>query len=197
MKTKKGEKEKLRLTILDQAIAYFKKHGRSGSATDDIMKHIGLTRGALYSHFKSKDDFFAQAICHDLSQLESQLRFRFQTGKAALKNIIEDHLSEASLVNVGSSCAFTSLSSDMQRCKAAHRALYEEYMLRIYQLFAEALQHQFPKSTPEENYERALNLYSGLVGTLSMARTMKDPKRAKIILESGKQFLIQSFAPKG
>ena len=31
MKTKKGEKEKLRITILEKAIAYFKVHGTGGA----------------------------------------------------------------------------------------------------------------------------------------------------------------------
>jgi len=46
------------------------------------------------------------------------------------------------------------------------------------------------------SHAKATNLYSGLVGTLSMARTMKDPRRAREILEFGKQFLIQNFVPK-
>src|ERR1700680_1947947 len=126
MRTKKGEKEKLRELILDRAVAYLKVHGRSGAGTGPMMKHAGLTRGALYSHFKSKDDLFAQAICHDLSRLEETLAPRFRgEGGAALKRMIEDHLSERSLTDVEESCAFTSLSSDMQRCKPAHRALYE------------------------------------------------------------------------
>ncbi|HZE96101.1 MAG TPA: TetR/AcrR family transcriptional regulator [Planctomycetota bacterium] len=196
MKTKKGEKERLRTVILDKAVQFLKRHGRVGSGTNQMMKHAGLTRGALYSHFKSKDDLFAQAICHDLSRLEETLAQRFRDeGGAALKRMIEDHLSERSLTDVEESCAFTSLSSDMQRCKPAHRALYEDYMVRIYALFADALKSQFPQDSPDESHAKATNLYSGLVGTLTMARTMKDPKRAREILESGKKFLMESFVP--
>jgi TetR/AcrR family transcriptional regulator, transcriptional repressor for nem operon len=68
--------------------------------------------------------------------------------------------------------------------------------VRIYAMFADALKQQFPEDAPQESYEKAENLYSGLVGTLTMARTMKDPKRAHEILEAGKKFLIRSFAPK-
>jgi AcrR family transcriptional regulator len=197
MKTKKGEKERLRLVILDKAVQYLKKHGHAGSGTDSLMSYAGLTRGALYSHFKSKDDLFAQAVCYDLRRLEENLARRFrEDGSSALKRMIEDHLSEESLTNVAQSCAFTSLSSDMQRCKPAHRALYEQYMVRIYAMFADALKEQFPKDSPEESHAKATNLYSGLVGTLTMARTMKDPKRAREILESGKNFLIMTFVPK-
>src|SRR6185295_9837667 len=119
MKTKKGEKEKLRGVILDKAIQYLKRHGRAGSGTDPLMSYAGLTRGALYSHFKSKDDLFAQAVSYDLARLEENLARRFEEegSAAALRKMIEDHLSEESLTNVEASCAFTSLSSDMQRSK--------------------------------------------------------------------------------
>jgi len=197
MKTKKGEKEKLRAVILDKAVEYLKRHGQAGSGTDPLMSYAGLTRGALYSHFESKEDFFAQAICHDLAKLEEVLGRRFrEDGSSALRKMIEDHLSEESLTNVEQSCAFTSLSSDMQRSKPAHRALYEEYMVRIYAMFARALKEQFPGDSPDESHAKAINLYSGLVGTLTMARTMKDPRRAREILEAGKKFLIESFVPK-
>lgn len=197
IKTKKGEKERLRAVILDKTVEYLKKHGRAGSGTHPMMRYAGLTRGALYSHFKSKDDLFAQAICYDLKRLEETLARRFrEDGSSALMRMIEDHLSEESLTNVGGSCVFTSLSSDMQRCKPAHRALYEAYIVRIYALFAGALREQFPQDPPDESHAKALNLYSGLVGTLTMARTMKDPKRARESLEAGKRFLIETFVPK-
>jgi TetR/AcrR family transcriptional repressor of nem operon len=198
MKTKKGEKEKLTEVILDRAVEYLKLHGRVGSGTNGMMKYAGLTRGALYSRFKSKEDLFAQAVCHDLARLEESLARKFrEDGSSALEKMIEDHLSLESMTEVETSCAFTSLSSDMQRSKPAHRALYEEYMVRIYAMFAKALKEQFPEDSPEQSLAKATNLYSGLVGTLTMARTMKDSRRATEILESGKRFLIETFIPKG
>ena len=79
--------------------------------------------------------------------------------------------------------------------KPAHRALYEDYMVRIYAMFAAALKERFPNDSAEQSLAKATNLYSGLVGTLTMARTMKDAKRAREILEAGKKFLIESFVP--
>src|SRR5258706_14585769 len=100
MKTRKGEKEKLRAVILERAVRYLKRHGRVGSGTDPMMSYAGLTRGARYSHFKSKDDLFAQAICYDLSRLEECMARRFRENRAsAVKKMIDDHLSEESLTN--------------------------------------------------------------------------------------------------
>src|SRR5437870_2258693 len=100
MRTKKGEKEKLRAVILDKAVSYFKKRGRGSASTDQIMKNAGLTKGALYSHFKSKEDLFAQAICRDLKHLEEVLQAIFREKEPlALRFVIETHLSEKSLVD--------------------------------------------------------------------------------------------------
>ena len=100
----------------------------------------------------------------------------------ALRFVIETHLSENNLTDIENSCAYTSLSSDMNRSKAAHRGIFEAHMDRIYGLFAQALYEQFPQDSPEQSHIKALNLYSGLVGTLSMARTMKDRVKALEIL---------------
>jgi AcrR family transcriptional regulator len=87
MKTKKGDKEKLRLTILEEAIAYFKVHGTGGAAIADLMKEVGLTTRALYSHFESKDDLFAQAVYYELEKLEFALFQIFRReGKHALQS---------------------------------------------------------------------------------------------------------------
>ncbi len=194
MKTKKGEKEKLKLLILERATAYFKKQGRSGSASEHMMSEMKLTRGALYSHFKDKDDLFVQAVSHDLGVLEAVIADRLKTvSHGAIAGMIDDHLSEHSLQNVGNSCVFTSLSSDMNRCKASERKIFESHMIRLYELFEEGLARDFPKATKSELHAKAINLYSGLVGTLSMARTMKTSSLANEVLQNGRDFLRSQF----
>lgn len=194
MKTKKGDKEKLRNKILTKAVSYFKKNGRVGSVTEDIMEYAGLTKGALYSHFKSKDELFVQAIIHDLKNLTTSIDNAFkQEGQKAFESMINEHLNEKNLTDVSDSCVFTSLSSDMQRCKASQRALFEPHLEQMFLQFAEGFKMHFPNETTEARLKRAHCLYSGLVGTLTMARTMKDHTKALKILEDGKEFLTQQF----
>ena len=194
MKTKRGEKEKLRGKILDEAIHYFKEHGTSGSGTAAIMKQAGLTTGALYSHFESKEDLFGEAVCRGLEQLEENAFRIFRTErKNALKVMIELHFSEATFQDVGDSCIFTALGTDMHRSKARYRARYEECTKKIYSLFADAVQEQFPAESPESCYERAIFLYSALVGSMTMARTMKNTETAYAVLAAGKNVLLRDF----
>ena len=157
MKTKRGEKEKLRVTILEKAIAYFKVHGTGGAGIADLMKHAGQTTGALYSHFESKDDLFAQAVYHELEKLEFQLFQIFRReGKHALQAMIEQYFAEDTFLEIGDGCVFTSLSTDMQRAAPGYRKRFEDYTVRIYELFAGAIHEQFPTLSKEECHEKAL-----------------------------------------
>jgi len=194
MKTKKGEKEKLRVTILEKAIAYFKVHGTGGAGIADLMKYAGQTTGALYSHFESKDDLFAQAVYYELEKLEFRLFQIFRReGKHALQVMIEQYFAEDTFLEIGDGCVFTSLSTDMQRAAPKYRKRFEDYTVRIYELFSGAIHEQFPMLSKEECHEKALFLYSGLVGTMSMARTMKDVNLAYQVLASGRNALIEGF----
>jgi TetR/AcrR family transcriptional repressor of nem operon len=193
MKTRKGEREKLRVTILEKAIAYFKVHGTSGAGIADLMKDVGLTTGALYSHFESKNDLFAQAVYHELEKLEFMLFQIFRReGKHALQAMIEEYFAEDTFMEIGDGCVFTSLSTDMQRAAPEYRKRFEDYTVRIYELFSSAIHEQFPALSEEECHEKALFLYSGLVGTMSMARTVKDVKLAWQVLAAGRKALIES-----
>ena len=51
-----------RAEILEHAARLFRLRGYAGTNIDDIMLAAGLTRGAFYAHFKSKDDLFAEVI---------------------------------------------------------------------------------------------------------------------------------------
>ena len=57
-----ARKARTRAEILDHAARLFRLRGHAGTNIDDIMLAAGLTRGAFYAHFTSKDDLFAEAI---------------------------------------------------------------------------------------------------------------------------------------
>lgn len=47
-----------RQIILDAAEQVFHRHGVSGASLNDIAREAGVTRGAIYWHFKNKHDVF-------------------------------------------------------------------------------------------------------------------------------------------
>ena len=50
-----------RETVINVASRLFREHGFDGIGLKDLMKGAGLTQGAFYKQFASKDDLAAQA----------------------------------------------------------------------------------------------------------------------------------------
>lgn len=58
----KQQAEETRQEILDAAIKTFSERGVSATSLADIAKSAGVTRGAIYWHFKNKVDLFHQLV---------------------------------------------------------------------------------------------------------------------------------------
>lgn len=73
MRIVKDGKER-RKEILDVAERLFTINGYDDTSTNDILKEIGIARGTLYFHFKSKEDILDGIIDRILSQIETRVR---------------------------------------------------------------------------------------------------------------------------
>jgi AcrR family transcriptional regulator len=67
MNVKRSKAEQSALTrgdLLKTARALFTEKGYAGTATEEIVQQAGVTRGALYHHFRDKEELF-QAVFED------------------------------------------------------------------------------------------------------------------------------------
>jgi len=55
-------KSNKRKQILDSALQIFVKKGYSDTRMDDIVKISGMSKGAIYHHYRSKNDLFLDLI---------------------------------------------------------------------------------------------------------------------------------------
>ncbi|MCK7498030.1 MAG: TetR family transcriptional regulator [Comamonadaceae bacterium] len=69
----KEEAEATRSRILDAAELTFQQRGVSGTSLEDIARSAGVTRGAIYWHFRDKADLFEAMMDRVVLPLESQL----------------------------------------------------------------------------------------------------------------------------
>src|ERR1043166_9374864 len=61
MRVSRDQAEKNRQTVINVASQLFREHGFDGIGLKDLMKAAGLTQGAFYKQFESKEDLAAQA----------------------------------------------------------------------------------------------------------------------------------------
>lgn len=69
--TKKSQSkaEKTRLQIIENAAVLFNQKGFAGTSMEDIMQATGLSKGALYGHFKSKDEIAVASFQHAVQKV--------------------------------------------------------------------------------------------------------------------------------
>lgn len=88
MRVSKGKSEENRRALLQAASRLFREFGIDGVGVADIAKDAGLTHGALYAHFPSKDALAAEAFSHGFEG--NMAAFLAATGDRDLS--FEDHL---------------------------------------------------------------------------------------------------------
>lgn len=63
-----GYKEEARKTILETAASVFAQKGYTNSTMDDVAKALGVSKGAVYQYFDSKDQLF-KALCGKTAEI--------------------------------------------------------------------------------------------------------------------------------
>ena len=116
MRVSRIQAEENRQTVIDVASRLFRQHGFDGIGLKDLMKGAGLTQGAFYKQFASKEDLAAQA---SKRALESASR-RWSVAAAAkpedpLGAVIAFYLSMAHRQKKSDGCPIVALGSDAAR----------------------------------------------------------------------------------
>src|SRR3954462_3576082 len=85
-------KEATRQRIIETAGCRFKKDGIDGSGIATLMADAGLTNGAFYAHFGSKDDLIATVVGHQLARKAADFG-ELPEGRAGLEAFVHEYLS--------------------------------------------------------------------------------------------------------
>ena len=97
-------KEQARVTrqhILDVALRLFSQQGVSSTSLAEIAKAAGVTRGAIYWHFKNKSDLFNEIWAlseSSISDLEIEYRVKFPDDPLSVLREILVYILEATVI---------------------------------------------------------------------------------------------------
>ncbi|GHH75134.1 TetR/AcrR family transcriptional regulator [Promicromonospora soli] len=178
----KEHKQATRQRIIETAGRRFKQDGIDGSGVATLMADAGLTNGAFYAHFSSKDDLVAHVVADQLdNQVES---FRaLPPGRAGLEEFLRVYLSPQHRDNLAEGCPAAALLDEFARCPVGTQHAYTDGAQAILDEIAARLAPEDPQSARA----KALGLYTMAVGSLQLSRAVSDPKLADEVLEMGIQ----------
>jgi TetR/AcrR family transcriptional repressor of nem operon len=163
------QKEATRRRIIEKAGERFKRDGIVASGISTLMADAGLTNGAFYAHFASKDDLVATIVTEQL--LEEKDRFVAEPADdGAFERIVREYLSPQHRDDPAHGCPSAALLEEISRCSAATREAYTKGVLAS----LDGLTVHIQAGSQENAQARAMGIFSVMVGTLQAARAVTD-----------------------
>ncbi|MFG2727662.1 TetR/AcrR family transcriptional regulator [Streptomyces canus] len=177
----KEHKSETRRRIIETAGRRFKQDGIDGSGVSTLMKDAGLTNGAFYAHFASKDDLVTTAIADQLKVQAESVVALAEPGRAGLEQIVRGYLSTQHREMLGDGCPNAALLDEIGRCTETTRQAYTDGVLILVEGIAERMAPEDPSSARV----KALSLLGQMAGTLQLARALTDSRLANELLDQG------------
>jgi TetR/AcrR family transcriptional repressor of nem operon len=177
-----------RAALVDTAQKLLKERGFDGAGVAEISREAGLTQGALYSRFKSREALTAEALRTSLADAVAAVRDLRDRAPDALTAYLDAYLSDGHVKDVGAGCMIPACLSDLPRQDDEIAAIFAEGMRQL----IESLQGAFPDGVASDTARRrAITLLCGVVGSVALARAMKaaDPGLAKDVVDAARQEL--------
>jgi TetR/AcrR family transcriptional regulator, transcriptional repressor for nem operon len=175
----KGHRDTTRRHIIDVASSQFRESGIAAVGLAGIMAEAGLTNGAFYTHFASKEDLVRAVLIDALERREQRHKDNLANG-VALEATIRDYLSPRHRDRAGAGCPTAALVAEIARHPKATRDAFTEKTSEIIGLMAA----QMPECPVAERRRRAIAVYATMVGALQLARAVSDRQLSEEILEN-------------
>lgn len=171
MKVSKEKVAEHRKAILEAAARLFRQRGFDDVSVADIMKAAGLTHGAFYGYFPSKEALIAEAMSAALNPEPA-------TPPRTVAAFADNYLHPRHRDNRDASCVFSSLGTEASRGSGDLRhAMTASLRQTLDRFTAEA-----DGATPEEKRRNAIVAWSAMVGALVLARIADDEQLSTEIL---------------
>lgn len=181
------QKEDSKIRILNVASRLFKRQGYRATGIDQLMAEAGLTAGAFYAHFKSKEDLLEQSLQHALLFSKSLLVKDGEslTGRAKTEFFLKKYCSVGHRDFPDRGCVLPALASEIYHGTQRTNHLIANYIDKWSQMIAESIDEELSVS---EKKELALQIISRSVGAVLLSRIVKETDLSEQILSAAQKF---------
>lgn len=180
MRVSRAQAEENRQNVIDVASRLFRQHGFDGIGLKDLMEAAGMTQGAFYKQFASKEDLIAEASARAMESASARWASALaEDVNDPLGAVIAFYLSNGHRKEKLKGCPLVALGADAARQSAGVKASFEsgirEHLRVLTRLLAQA--------DTDEKRDKATAILSTMVGAVTLARVVNDPRLAQSFLD--------------
>ncbi|WP_075791503.1 TetR/AcrR family transcriptional regulator [Massilia putida] len=177
-----------RTALIRAASKLFRERGIDGVGVAEISKEAGLTHGALYAHFRSKEELALEALSYGLDQANSRMYSATSNGMPDLSRFLDRYLALETRDDYGDRCAMAASASEIGRQDKAISARFAEgYMVMV-----RAFERQIAQNEPgSDALGRAMVVVATMIGSLAVARgaAKGNPAVSEQVLQAARRHL--------
>lgn len=174
-------KQASRARLVEAGAALAKKEGFSNTGMDALMAAAGMTTGAFYSQFHSKQELLQAIVEHELGR--TLAAFDGKSAEGMLK-ALGAYLSPFHAEHPEHGCPIPVLGAEIARANMATRTTFEDLIVQIKGAFNDVLQDD----------EAAWAMICQAVGGVVVARAMATQERRDEVLAAVLAHARQSFS---
>jgi AcrR family transcriptional regulator len=175
-------KQATRERIISAAGRRLKSDGIDGSGVATLMADAGLTNGAFYAHFDSKDDLVTTVVADQL-RVQRESLAALAPGRAGIEQFLRWYLSVEHRDDRGDGCPSAALLEEIGRDTDATKMAYTDGVLAM----ADDVAARLAPHDPQSVRLTVLGVFAMVIGTLQLSRALTDAQLADALLEQGIQ----------
>jgi len=189
MRVSKQKAARNRKQILAAAARLFRENGIRATGVDSISQGAGLTHGAFYSQFESKEALAAEAIRLALCRSKRvwQRAAERQRRSDAFKSIVAGYLSREHRDSPGRGCVVAALGPSIARQPRRVREAFTRELEDAVDLLARLV----PGNDHARRREDAIAAFACMTGALVLARAVADERFSSQILAAAAKRVIR------
>jgi TetR/AcrR family transcriptional regulator, transcriptional repressor for nem operon len=177
MRYSKSHKEDTRRKLLDSSRALVKKGGFDSTGVEALMSAIGLTPGAFYSHFPSKQALLQEVIREEMQYSLSMLKPQPLDASLTMSQRTKAYLSIPHAEHPEAGCVLPALGSELARIPAEVKSIIEDGLKEMHAVWNEELEDQ----------DAAWAVIAQCVGAVILARSVKSEATRREILRANRK----------
>jgi TetR/AcrR family transcriptional repressor of nem operon len=190
-----AQKAESRQRVLDTAARQIREHGLEALGVADCMRSAGLTHGAFYGHFSSRDALIIaaleQAMTRGQKRVISRAADAAERSKTPFEAIVDAYLHPAHADNPGTGCALCALAGDAVHATADVKALYTTHVRRLADQLTQAAGGENESGDESGSEALGLGVAATIVGAITLARAVDDHELALSILTAAHALVMK------